>query len=336
MKQIYISAAAATLFLSAASAQDSTAELEKRAQEEIARTKVYAALTKAQVIGVEGGLMANVKGAPYSAEQITENTQTLGDGTRIHNEISVKLYRDNEGRVRRETPDMISIFDPVAGVGYTLNPKTMTGGKMQVSVSENGGNYVFRSVSGGPEKSMQVFSYSTNGSTSTSSAGGGVATGFGSGVGAGVASGAAGGGGQWVSTSTAEPAKGYAVTYGGGTFIAGPATKAKVQLRATVENLPAKTMEGLNVTGERNTSTIDIGAIGNDRPIDIVDERWYSSDLRLNVMTRHSDPRTGEEMVRLINVSRNNPDASLFQLPAGYEISEGKTLPAVMTKRIPQ
>ena len=132
MKQIYISAAAATLFLSAASAQDSTAELEKRAQEEIARTKVYAALTKAQVIGVEGGLMANVKGAPYSAEQITENTQTLGDGTRIHNEISVKLYRDNEGRVRRETPDMISIFDPVAGVGYTLNPKTMTGGKMQV------------------------------------------------------------------------------------------------------------------------------------------------------------------------------------------------------------
>ena len=75
-------------------------------------------------------MMSNVKGAPYSAEQITENTQTLGDGTRIHNENAVKVYRDGEGRVRRETPEMISIFDPVAGVGYTLDPKTlMTGSR---------------------------------------------------------------------------------------------------------------------------------------------------------------------------------------------------------------
>src|SRR5258707_5585285 len=61
-----------------------------------------------------------VKGAPYSAEEVNESEQILGDGTRIHNENRTKIYRDGEGRVRRETPDQISISDPVAGVSYIL------------------------------------------------------------------------------------------------------------------------------------------------------------------------------------------------------------------------
>src|SRR6476620_273497 len=43
-----------------------------------------------------------VKGAPYSAEAVTETIQTLGDGNRIVNRISSMLYRDSEGRTRRE------------------------------------------------------------------------------------------------------------------------------------------------------------------------------------------------------------------------------------------
>src|SRR5271155_2526687 len=55
-----------------------------------------------------------VKNQPYSAEATTETTQTLGDGTHIHNQSSYTIYRDSEGRVRRETPTEIWISDPVA------------------------------------------------------------------------------------------------------------------------------------------------------------------------------------------------------------------------------
>ncbi len=304
MKRICVSAAMAALFAYAAAGQDAT-DLQKMAAEKEVKAKLEIALTKAQIVGLEGGITSNIKGAPYSAEQITENTQTLGDGTRIHHETSVKLYRDSEGRTRRETPEMVTIFDPVAGVGYTLNPKTMTGGKMQVSVSQNGpgANYVYRSTSaaGAEAKSVQVFSYSTDS-------------------------------GEAMTKTVTESPRGYGFGVGGSVAVAGMLTKAKTEMRGNVETLQAKTMEGVNVRGERRTNTIDIGAIGNDRPIDVVDERWYSPDLQLNVMSRHTDPRTGDEMVRLINISRSNPDSSLFQPPAGYEISEGKNFPVTFKR----
>ena len=77
-------------------------------------------------------------------------------------------------------------------------------------------------------------------------------------------------------------------------------------------------------TGRAATSTIEAGAIGNDRPIQIVSERWYSPDLQVDVMTRHSDPRMGEEITRLANINRAEPDPGLFQVPAGYQLVEGK------------
>jgi hypothetical protein len=39
-------------------------------------------------------------------------------------------------------------------------------------------------------------------------------------------------------------------------------------------------------------------------------------------MTRHSDPRTGDEVFRLENVSRGEPAASMFMVPPGYQIKE--------------
>src|SRR5258705_13881657 len=43
-----------------------------------------------------------VKGVPFSAEAVTETVQTLGDGNRITNRITSSVYRDTEGRTRRE------------------------------------------------------------------------------------------------------------------------------------------------------------------------------------------------------------------------------------------
>src|ERR1700733_7589003 len=105
MKRIYGMAMLAALFALAVAAQDVV--MQKKMQDELSSV-----VTRMKVVGFEGGVMSNVKGAPYRADQITESTQTLGDGTRIHNEHQVTIYRDSQGRVRRETPDQVSIWDP--------------------------------------------------------------------------------------------------------------------------------------------------------------------------------------------------------------------------------
>ncbi|HWP52495.1 MAG TPA: hypothetical protein VN476_00095, partial [Pyrinomonadaceae bacterium] len=93
-----------------------------------------------------------------------------------------------------------------------------------------------------------------------------------------------------------------------------------------------QTIEGVPATGSRVTITIPAGQIGNERPIEIVDERWFSKDLQAFVMTKHSDPRSGETVYRLTDISRTEPDRSLFQVPADYEVKE-PTLPPARTRR---
>jgi hypothetical protein len=81
-----------------------------------------------------------VKNAPYSAEAVTETIQTLGDGNRIVNRITSMLYRDSDGRTRREQSlkgfapgeepfKTIFITDPVAGVNYVLDSRSHTAHK---------------------------------------------------------------------------------------------------------------------------------------------------------------------------------------------------------------
>ena len=68
-----------------------------------------------------------VKGAPYSAQAVNEMVQVLADGNRITNTNSSMLYRDSQGRERREETSGIGtvrsmfITDPVEGVSYTLD-----------------------------------------------------------------------------------------------------------------------------------------------------------------------------------------------------------------------
>jgi hypothetical protein len=88
------------------------------------------------------------------------------------------------------------------------------------------------------------------------------------------------------------------------------------------ESLGKQTIEGVVSEGTRTTSTLPAGAIGNDRPIQTVSERWYSPELQTVMMSRHSDPRTGEETFRLINVTRGEPSPDLFQVPASYRTAD--------------
>ena len=97
---------------------------------------------------------------------------------------------------------------------------------------------------------------------------------------------------------------------------------------AVHESLGRQMVEGVEADGTRVTITIPAGEIGNERPIQIVSEQWYSAELGALLLSRHSDPRSGETTYRLTNINRVEPTKSLFEVPAGYTVSEG--LPGIM------
>ncbi|HVG91727.1 MAG TPA: hypothetical protein VNB54_09585 [Alphaproteobacteria bacterium] len=86
------------------------------------------------------------------------------------------------------------------------------------------------------------------------------------------------------------------------------------------EDLGTQTIEGVSAQGKRETVTIPAGEIGNERPIQIVTETWFSPELHTMVLRKHSDPRQGESTYQLTDIKRNEPDAALFQPPAGAKL----------------
>jgi hypothetical protein len=94
-------------------------------------------------------------------------------------------------------------------------------------------------------------------------------------------------------------------------------------LNVTTTSLGTQTINGVAAEGTRITRTIPAGAIGNEKPIVITVERWYSADLQTTVKTTRSDPRSGVAIMQLTNIQRAEPDASLFQVPADYTIQKG-------------
>ncbi len=88
----------------------------------------------------------------------------------------------------------------------------------------------------------------------------------------------------------------------------------------TTEPLGSQTMEGVSVEGTRTTEIIPEGLQGNDRPITVVRERWTSPDLKVVILMKNNDPRSGEMTMLLTNIDLSNPILSLFQPPPDYKI----------------
>lgn len=89
--------------------------------------------------------------------------------------------------------------------------------------------------------------------------------------------------------------------------------------------LPARDIDGVRAQGERSTWTIEAGRVGNERPIQIVREVWTSSELGLTLSSRDFDPRSGEQLYRLQNLRRGEPEAALMRVPADYSVT-GRTV----------
>lgn len=212
---------------------------------------------------VAGPRVRGVQGLPYSADEVTETTQTLADGTHITQKHLVKVYRDSEGRTRDETfgsqmgsevqdsaPVMVSIFDPVAGARYTLNPRDHTAHLTEL---------------------------------------------------------------RRPTPPPPPPTTGAS---------ANPRPAPPDRPRPTHEDLGTQVMEGVEARGTRTTTTIPAGAQGNDQPIQVTTENWYSPELHLTMMYTTNDPRYGETVHRITNLVRDEPPAELFQVPPDYTLEE--------------
>jgi hypothetical protein len=89
---------------------------------------------------------------------------------------------------------------------------------------------------------------------------------------------------------------------------------------ATVEDLGVQTLNGIQTKGLRYSVAVPAQTSGTGQPVEITDEYWYSEELHLNILMRHHDPRTGLQTVAITSIDRNEPTASLFEIPAGYKV----------------
>jgi len=236
---------------------------------------------------------APVKGAPFCATVVTDHTQSLADGNRIHTTDSSMLCRDGEGRTRREAglnllgaspqtaaPKLITIADPVAGVRYLLDTESKIAQKMPMMPDSPEGPGPGHS----PGKREEVMIYQRSG----------------------------GPGANNVLFNDVVVKK------------TGPDAH---ESEANKESLGDQTIEGIHTVGTRVTTTIPAGKMGNEKPITVTSERWYSPELKATIMTKHNDPWSGELKTEFKNVSNGEPDASLFAVPADYKVVDDKDGP---------
>jgi hypothetical protein len=91
------------------------------------------------------------------------------------------------------------------------------------------------------------------------------------------------------------------------------------------ESLGPKTIEGIYVTGIRETTSVNAGVLGNDQPLVSTREFWYSDELQTNLAVTRIDPREGKQVIQLSEISQGEPDAHMFQVPIGYSVRDDRS-----------
>jgi len=212
-----------------------------------------------------GGPAAVVTGAPYSAVEVRTSQQLLAAGGMISRSEQSNIYRDSQGRVRRETtrktPDgqtetRVMISDPVAGVVHELNVTNKTAFTRKVRF---------------PTEAQ-------------------------------------------IAAATAS---------GRGQMMAAGRRNAQTDTNVKREALAARSMNGMLASGTRTTHLIPAGTIGNTQALETVRETWIADDLKVPLLSKTSDPRTGTQTLELTNINRSQPDPSLFSVPSDYTVKRG-------------
>jgi hypothetical protein len=260
-----------------------------------------------------------VKGAPYSAQATNESVQTLAGGNRIVRQNTSMVYRDSQGRTRREqTISVVGGFsaegkpaqttfinDPVAGVNYILDVENRTARKIDYAAKIAAEKSVMettkkkRAAEGGPTTEEKIVA-------------------------------------EKIAVEKAAAGGEFRYELRGGPIpvppMAGPRMMMGNKKNTKKEELGKQTIEGVEAEGTRYVTTIAAGEIGNELPIEIVFETWYSPELQTVIMSKHSDPRSGENTYRLTNINRSEPAHSLFEVPSDFTIQEAGPPPEMRYK----
>jgi hypothetical protein len=94
------------------------------------------------------------------------------------------------------------------------------------------------------------------------------------------------------------------------------------------ENLGTSTMDDLDVQETRETRTYNAGTFGNDRPVAVTKEFWYSPQLKINLAVTRNDPRTGEQRLQVTELSLSEPDPSWFVPPQEFKVVDLRAVQA--------
>lgn len=226
-----------------------------------------------------------VKNAPYTAESATETIQVLSDGNRIVHKSSTPVARDSEGRTRRDLA--IVAVGPLAANAPSLS--IIYDPVANVSYTLDHTAKTARKMTGN-----SVVIHDTAPAIAAT---------------------------RMVDVRVAQAGEGV----GGNVMFSaiGPMLRTEKPSSGKTESLGKQNIEGVLAEGTRTTDVIPAGEIGNERPIEIVSERWYSPELQTVVMTRHKDPRMGETTYKLTGIRRSEPLKSLFEVPPDYVVKEG-------------
>lgn len=240
------------------------------------------------------------KGAPFCANITTEHTQNFADGNRIHTSDSSTLCRDSEGRTRREATLNLLGAAPQNSAPKLVSIDDPVAGVHYMLDSEN--KVAHRTVIGHSQAAMSA----DHGLAPSS---------------------------EHVTIIQRVGPGGPGMVANENVFFKKAASDDEPA--PVSENLGDQTIEGLRATGTRITTTIPVGKMGNEQPISVTSERWYSPDLKATVMTKHNDPWAGELKSQFTNINTSEPDASLFSVPADYKVVDDKFGPFVMQKQLP-
>jgi len=235
-----------------------------------------------------------IKGSPFCATVVSEHTQAFADGNKIHTSENSLLCRDGEGRTRRESA--LNLLGAVPQ-GQGQAPRFVT-----ILDPVAGYRYVLDTSSKVARKSKLV-------PPATASAAGGPDR-----------------PGQNVMIFNRAVAPG-SPDAGAASVIYQKKVVPGQEPPADSENLGDQMFGPIHATGTRVTTTIPAGQMGNERPINVVSEDWYSPELKTMVKTLHSDPWAGDLTTQLTNVSTTEPDPTLFQVPADYKLLEDNSEP---------
>jgi hypothetical protein len=290
----------------------------------------------AAMVHMSGARM--VKNAPYSAEMVSERTQTLGDGNQIVRKTSSMSYRDSAGRTRTEVRNekgevlTVTIHDPVEGVRTILRPRDKSA--IRISTPDITARVAREHArAAAAEARVSAAEARAAGAQARMAADqaririeelrreGKLPEGERFIVKQVERSGGAGGEHRDVQIRIAQVAGAQAAARVA-PMIAGALGEHKWASKAETKDLGTREFSGVKATGVQRSYEIPAGEIGNRNPIVVSTETWTSPDLQAVVYQKRSDPRSGEFVFRVENLKREEPAAALFTVPSDYTVKD--------------